>query len=84
MNWYNPLKPHIVELDTGHFAVRRFDLGCTSWKYYDNQRYGNDTHWWYRPKKLDYFAVDSLERAQSLLALSLRGHGQFRVKKVHP
>lgn len=83
MTWYNPLKAHIVELTTGEFVVRKFDLGCTGWKYYDNQRWGNDTHWWYRPKKLDYFAVDSLERAQALLALSLLSQGQFRVKKVY-
>lgn len=83
MKFYNPLKAHIVELDTGHFAVRRFSLGSLDWRYYDNQRYGNDTHWWYRPKKLEYFAVDSLEHAQALLARSLLGQGQFRVTKVY-
>lgn len=83
MKFYNPLKPHVVELNTGHFAVRKFDLVGTAWKYYDNQRYGNDTHWWYKPKKLEYFAVDSLEIAQALLARSLLSQGQFMVKKVY-
>lgn len=83
MKFYNPLKPHVVELNTGHFAVRKFDLVGIAWKYYDNQRYGNDTHWWYKPRKLEYFVVDSLELAQALLARSLLSQGQFRVKKVY-
>lgn len=64
----NPLKPHIVELISGKFVVRRWSFG---WKYYDNQKVKKDDYWWngFRSTSAQYYELDTLEEAELLLEL---------------
>lgn len=73
---YNPFRPHIVELVSGRFGVRK--LTTSGWNLFDNQTRYPDNFWWSVPKyQLKYCYVDSLAEAQALLELS-------KVKVVPP
>lgn len=65
----NPLKPHIVELTSGKFVVRRWSFG---WKYYDNQKVKKDDYWWngYQSTSAQYYELDTFEEAKLLLELT--------------
>ena len=85
--FYNPFKPHIVEFDSGTFAVRK--LGRIGWYYYDNQKVKKDDYWW-TPMAGDnasrYYVVDSLDMAKTLLEmLQLRKViSSNKVRKIYP
>lgn len=86
-NFYNPFRPHIVEFDSGIFAVRR--LRIFGWEYYDNQKIRKDDYWWTPfadQKAKQYYLVDTLEMAQTLLEmLKLRKTiKSTKVRKIHP
>lgn len=68
---YNPLRPHIVQLYDGRYAVRSWRLPYLGWGYFDNQRYGRDNYWWASRFAHKWAAVDTLERARELLNVSL-------------
>lgn len=65
----NPFKPHIVELESGKFVVRRHAL--LGWEYYDNQKVKKDDYWWndYHSTYAQYYEVDSFQEAELLMEL---------------
>lgn len=81
MKFYNPFRPHVVELSNGKFAVRR--LGDSGWKYFDNQRHRAEHYWWCDLQFAHNFAVDSLEHAQELCELAITNPLQLRVTRTH-
>jgi hypothetical protein len=74
---FNPLKPHIVELESGKFAVRK--LTGFGWGFYDNQRWGHCEIWWSNSHKfIQWFECDTLEQAH----VALKSTKPLKVKKV--
>ena len=69
--WYNPLKPHIVQLYDGRYAVRTWRLAYLGWGYFDNQRYGRDQYWWPAQHVHKWAAVATLDDARELLKKAL-------------
>lgn len=66
---YNPFKPHIVELYSGKFAVRK--LTTTGWDYFDNQKRYRDYFWWTVPEyQHKHCYVDTLVEAESIFEFS--------------
>lgn len=82
MKLYNPLKPHIVELNNGKFAVRRFT--AIGWQYVDSRQ--PHDYWWADIEFKHHFQLDAIERAQEVLAkatLSNKPTSKTKVVKVH-
>lgn len=79
MKFYNPFQPHVVEFSSGMFAVRK--LTKLGWKYYDNQRLGQDDYWWWMEHSR-HFLVDNLKRVQDLCALA-KNPPQLNVTRTH-
>ena len=67
---YNPFKPHIAELSTGKFVVRK--LTMVGWMCFDNQLVKKDYYWWLGSSRSArmYFEVSDLDSARSLLEIS--------------
>ena len=82
MKFYNPFKPHIVELSDGWFAVRRFT--STGGQYLEC-RIPYD-YWWSSLAFKNHFEVPTLERAQELLSIANdrnKPPPKIEVVKVH-
>ena len=66
---YNPVKPHIVELYSGKFAVRK--LTIIGWSYFDNQKNYSDYSWWTVPEYIyKHCYIDTLVEAKAVFELS--------------
>lgn len=65
----NPFQPHIAELVSGKYVVRRWALG---WQYYDNNKIGRkEEHWWngFTSTSAQYYEVDTFREAELLMEL---------------
>lgn len=63
MKLYNPFKIHIVKFKDGTYAIRQFNTFVLRWAYLDTQK----DFWWTTLKNKQYFVIDTLENAHTLL-----------------
>jgi hypothetical protein len=82
MKFYNPFKPHIVQLSNGKYAVRRWSL--LAWEYKESWTLpGTDCYWWNSMEHVQkWCTVKSLEEAKALCGESKSKLKPMKVVKV--
>jgi len=79
--FYNPFKPHIAQLRSGEFVIRKLnDIG---WSYLTSKMSQNDNYWWYGKSYIHEFAsFATLEEAKTRLELFKTSNSKPFSKRV--